>query len=314
MDKKLKTVIDNELVPLKESIETLEESASVLKERNSQLLTETETLRKENSALQDSVLKLSKRNSRLVHETKLVLTKSHESVQAAKRKLEESKKLFVESASQALEEHINEITRSAFNAAKTIFEKDFNVIENDLMKEVGALFSPYMADKTLPSKISKLESQLAETNQTLTAIKSSSLKAIRRETIAKKQAERKLQESLVALRDTKLTQFKDNLVNKLPSSLRESASDKLAKADTIAEVKRIYLSVVKESADNVKTVKPNPVEDKQKTVVTESVRPEVVKEAARVSVTLNNKKVVKIENEDDAFLNDPEILSRAGIV
>ena len=318
-------IIQEEIEPVKDSLEVLSESAKELKDNNTNLLKENADLLKEktdlikektalleeNSNLQENILKLSKRNARLIQETKLVLTKSHASVQAAKKKLDESKKLFVESASVALEEHINEITRSAFNAAKTVFEKDFNIIENDLMKEVGALFSPYMSDKSLPSKLSKLESKLEESNIALEAIKAASLKAVQKETIAKKKLENQLKETLSELRDIKLNQFKESLINKLPSGLHESAREKLAKVGTISEIKRIYLSVVKESSSE-QTEKPNPVEDKQKTVVTEAKRPDNdSKGKAKVAVTLNKRS--NMLDDDDSIINDPEMLARAGI-
>lgn len=222
--------------------------------------------------------------------------------------VEEARAAFVKEASEKLEKHVNEVTSAAFNSTRTLFEADFAPIETNVLQELGRTLAPYIADPELPSKIENLTKALNETKQSKEALKKEAVEAIKKLDETNKQLKQKLVDVATKYNTTKIQEYKESLISKLPERSRETARQQLAEVNTIPDIKRIYLAVIRESASNMgKAPETKPVAAKGGKALTEATKPGVKETPVKVSEKLNTI-------DSDVVPFDDEMKKRAGVL
>lgn len=310
--KSLPELIQKEVAPIKEQMETLKadkdrllkENAS-LRENVSAALSETESLRKEKiealSRLRSTLLEREigkKKIKAVVKEAQSVSAKAKSSVDSARRESEKKKRLFVETATAKLEKHVNNVVFSAYTAAVRSFEKDFSVLEENALHDMGRILSPYLSNKNTSSKIQKLQESLVQTKEEMDFAKKQFESQIGR-------LKKKLNETLAEASKTKTALYKEQVCKSLPNSIRSKAMKEMDKAETISDVKRIYMSALRESARlKVSDTVSNPVED-----TTRKGRPEVSRKPLNEAKTTSQSDTLSGMPD----INDPDMLKLAGV-
>lgn len=278
--------------------ERLEEEKLEAEETKTALENENKRLEEQMSTLSEMVEKLTSRNKTLVREARMISDRAKKAIREAKDKAEAAKSQFIEDTTQRLEEHINDITKSAYRSAKVLFEQDFSTIERDLLKDMGKLLAPYISDPSTPAKMRELRKALTESIKERESLDRKAATKLRDLLEENQNLSEKMSLLSKSLRTTKLSVYKEKMLSKLPSSSRDSARDRMAKANTISEIERIYISVLKESTARQKAT-PNPVVEKRPAKADRSVMKEVNIEQA---------------NKDVGDPDDPELLRRAGLL
>jgi hypothetical protein len=307
-EKKIKELVEAELAPVQARVKELEEQNTALTAENVSLkenVTKLESEKTEAGKKLENAISLSEklqiRNKKMIKETKFMAERAKKAIVSARAKVSEDKEAFIARVSTQLEEHINEVTNSAFKSARNMFEKHFSSVEKDVMQELGRILAPYISDPSTPAKISKIEENAKSAIREV----SSKVSAFRNHN---KVLENKVNALVGKLTEAKLALYQEKLVSKLPSHLQESARVNIGKAKDPSEMQRIYMSVLRESTivkpeEKPEVVEPKANEKKGSPVMKETKKPSVKKEVPAVKKTQ--------VNPEDAVVFDPEVIKMA---
>lgn len=312
-------------------VEIVKEEVLPLKEQNSQLTSENQKLLKENEQLKEAVEdtksllgatksdilqgigKLRKSlelNNRLIKENKMlkeeissVSKRAKTALITERRKLNEEKKALRNKAAKMLESHVNDVSFSAFSSAKKAFAKDFNAIEENILKSLAKTIGPYITDAELPVKVEELK-------ETLNQMKREMIRERREKSDLSKQLKEEKEKRGKILREAeqaKIELYKHSVCKSLPSALYETAIKKMSGIENRDEIKRIYTLVMKEAALSASNQKPkqSPVADSNGKMKSETSSKRVLTE----SQTKGNQSVLDDLND----INNEELLKLAGI-
>lgn len=215
---------------------------------------------------------------------------------AVEEAVKEAREAFIHEASAKLEKHINEVTSAAFNSSRTLFEADFAPIESNILQELGRTLAPYISDPELPTKVENLMQTLNETKEAKEALKKEAVETIKKLDESNQQLKKKLAEVVSKYNSTKLQEYKNALISKLPERSRETARQRLAEVNQIPDIKRIYLAVIRESASSMsKTPGTKPVAARGGKTLTEAAEPKV--ETPEVSDKQFDSDVIPFDDE-----------------
>lgn len=305
----LPELIQAEVAPIKEQLNAkAEENARLLNENASlqeaikEKEKEAEGLRKEHLEVIGKVRKAllekeigKKRIQAVVNEAKAVTAKARMSVNSARESAEKEKRAFMEAVTQRLEKHVNEVSFSAFAAAKKNFDKDFSVLGETMLQEMGRLLSPYLSDRDIPAKLQRLQESMDRVKQEAEFTKAQLEKKL-------VEAQSKLNEATAEAAKAKMSLYKEQVCKSLPNSIKDKVLKEMEKANNVSDIKRIYMAALRESA-RVRTsdMVTNPVVDTTKSMGSETIR-KPLNEASKPQAT---------PQEQD--INDPALLKLAGV-
>jgi hypothetical protein len=305
----LPELIQAEVAPIKEQLNAkAEENARLLNENASLQQAvlakgqETEALRRDHldaiGKIRRSLLEKEigrKRMQAVINEAKAVTAKARTSINSAREAAEKEKKAFVESVTNRLEKHVNEVAFSAFSAAKKNFDKDFTVLGESMLQEMGRLLSPYLSDKDITSKLQRLQEAMERSKQEAEFNRAQSEKRLG-------EIQARLNEATAEAAKAKMSLYKEQVCKSLPNSIKDKVLKEMEKANNVSDIKRIYMAALRESA-RVKTsdMVMNPVVDTAK-----SQKPEALRRP------LNEANVPQATPQEQD-INDPALLKLAGV-
>ena len=292
--KKIETLVEEQLAPIRKELSAMDEENKLLNKDVERLTKENETLTSKMEETLTLSEKLREQNKKLIRETRFISERAKKLVVDEKKKFQEDKEKFIDETSSQIESHINVVTESAFRHARDIFEQDIAVVETDVMTEMARILAPYLGNHALPAKLEKMKKSadiaISEAKKAVDGMKA------RTDLL-----EKKLFDSYKQLKEAQLTNYKEKLVNKLPSHLQETAKTELAKSKDAESCRRVYMRVLREGNRQTTPNKPEVAVKEKKT----APKSEVIRESKQ------NVNVPSVENFDEAPA-PPEYLLHLG--
>ena len=278
--KKIETLVEEGLAPIRKELSEMDKENKLLNKDVDRLTKENEKLV---SKMEEALVlseKLRLQNKKLIRETRFISERAKKLVIGEKKKFQDDKEKFIDETSSQIESHINVVTESAFRHARDIFEQDIAVVETDVMKEMARILAPYLGNHALPAKLEKMKKNA---DAAITEAK----KAVNGMKARTDMLEKKLFDSYKNLKESQLTNYKEKLINKLPSHLQETAKTEMSKSNDAESCRRVYMRVLREGNRQTPPSKSVVTAKEKKTVS----KPDVIKES---------KTVVSVDNFEEA--------------
>jgi chromosome segregation ATPase len=272
------------LIELKESMARENQAKTTLVEK---LKREVESLKLENIELKKQINPLKKNYIALKEKH----TKLLERLPILENRIKLAEIELKNKLSASVEKHLKEIIPTAFSRAQRLFEAKFKPIETDLLKEIGALVGPYMAEDR-----EKIENKVNILEKSLLLVKEQSAKQsqiLESASVENKKLKGLLKEAKDRLDRASVETFKAKLMEKAPTQVKATLETKLKNVTDKEKCKTIFFETIKRN--------------------TAVSNPKINHPAAEIKVSKTNAQQINNDFDSDVAPTDPDMLKLAGI-